>query len=124
MTIDTKTQWSTCTAVLVASCLHNLIHDNYDEVYEIQNRVIILSNYSLIYNPATNEYTNTPGVEIRVPGFGGTTTVADLASGASDDDTTATIPYMRGFVDFFVRRGYVSGSTIRAAPYDWRLSAG
>ena len=86
--------------------------------------LIVLSNYSLVYNPATNEYTNASGVEVRAPGFGGTITVADLASGASDDDTTAAIPYMNGLVDFFVSRGYVSGSTIRAAPYDWRLSAG
>ena len=84
----------------------------------------ICSNYSLVYNPATNEYTNSQGVEIRAPGFGITTTVADLASGASDDDTTVTFPYMNDLINFFVNRGYVSGSTIRAAPYDWRLSAG
>ena len=78
----------------------------------------------MVYNPATNEYTSPQGVEIRAPGYGGTTTVADLASGASDDDTTATIPYMNDLINFFVSRGYVSGSTIRATPYDWRLSAG
>ena len=75
------------------------------------------------YNHATNEYTNTPGVEIRVPGFGRTTTVADLASGASDDDTKPAFPYMYNLINFFVNRGY-NDSKIRAAPYDWRLSAG
>ena len=95
----------------------------YSTIYPL-HMLIICSNHSLIYNPATNEYTNSQGVEIRAPGFGITTTVADLASGASDDDTTATFPYMNDLVNFFVNRGYVSGSTIRAAPYDWRLSAG
>ena len=36
----------------------------------------------------------------------------------------ATLPYMNQLINYFVSQGYVSGTTIRAAPYDWRLSAG
>ena len=57
-------------------------------------------------------------MEIRVPGFGETKTVEYL--------TTEDIPmadYMNELVEYFVERGYVRNKTIRAAPYDWRLSA-
>ena len=80
-----------------------------------------LSYNRLVYNPATNDYSNTPGVDIRVPGFGDTITVATTAT---DGSTAGTFPYMNKLINYFVSQGYVSGTTIRAAPYDWRLSAG
>ena len=52
-----------------------------------------------------------------VPGFGNTSTVEFL-------DYSPPIPYFNTFVDYFVARGYERGSTIRAAPYDWRLAGG
>lgn len=78
----------------------------------------------MVYDPATKEYNNTPGVDIRVPGFGETRTVADLVSGATTDNATPNVPYMHGMIRYFVNQGYVSGTTIRAAPFDWRFSAG
>lgn len=62
-----------------------------------------------------------PGVEIRVPMFGGTRSVANLTI---EDNPTRSIPYMNQMIAYFVSRGYVKGETIRAAPYDWRLSVG
>ena len=50
-----------------------------------------LSYHRLVYNPATNEYSNTPGVDIHVPGFGDTATVATTAT---DGSTAGTFPYM------------------------------
>ena len=36
-----------------------------------------------------------------------------------------SIPYLVNFVNFFVEKyGYKRGSSIHAAPYDWRLAAG
>ncbi len=69
------------------------------------------------YDNSTNTYSNISGVEVIVPGFGGTETVEYL-------DTIRLIHYFHKFVNFFVQNGYVRGETIRAAPYDWRLAAG
>ena len=74
-----------------------------------------------MYNTTTDGYNNTPGVEIRVPGFGGTETVEYLSTGGDKLSITA---YMNDLVDYFVKKGYDREKTIRAAPYDWRLSAG
>ena len=71
-----------------------------------------------MYNTTTDGYNNTSGVEIRVPGFGETKTVEYLT--AEDIPITA---YMNELVEYFVEKGYVRNKTIRAAPYDWRLSA-
>ena len=54
-----------------------------------------------------------------MPGFGGTKTVQWM----NTSDITS-IPYMNEFVQYFLKRGYVEGMSIRAAPYDWRLAAG
>ena len=75
----------------------------------------------LVYDITTDGYNNTPGVEIRVPGFGETKTVEYLSS---EDNAMPSTAYMKEIVNFFVERGYVRNKTIRAAPYDWRLSAG
>ncbi len=69
------------------------------------------------YDNSTNTYSNVSGVEVIVPGFGGTETVEYL-------DTQRHIPQYNKLVSFFVQNGYVRGETIRAAPYDWRLAAG
>ena len=73
--------------------------------------------FSLQYDSDKNRYSNADGVKIRVPGFGGTDNVEYL-------DTFNVIFYLRGFVEYFVERGYVRGNTIRTAPYDWRFAAG
>ena len=58
-------------------------------------------------------------MEIRVPGFGETKTVEYLSTGAELPITA----YMNDLADYFVEKGYVRNKTVRAAPYDWRLSA-
>ena len=55
---------------------------------------------------------------MSVPGFGDTYSVERRSGGL------ITFPYFDGFVDYFVRRGYERGKSIRAAPYDWRLGPG
>ena len=60
---------------------------------------------------------NNCGVQIRVPGFGNTSTVEYL-----DPGLKAVGKYLEPFVEFFVKLGYVRGKSIRAVPYDWRLS--
>ena len=61
-------------------------------------------------------FTNNTGVQIRVPGFGNTSTVEYL-----DPGLKAVGKYLEPFVEFFVKLGYVRDKNIRAAPYDWRL---
>ena len=73
----------------------------------------------LLFEAAGNTYRDKDGVTVEVPGFGGTETVQFL-----NTDNAIHIPYFNDFVNYFVNRGYVSGVSIRAAPYDWRLAAG
>ncbi len=54
---------------------------------------------------------------MTVAGFGGTADVEYMG-------LAQTLPYLKTFVEFFVERGYERGKSIRAAPYDWRFSAG
>lgn len=74
----------------------------------------------MLYDPATNSYVNNSGVQVRVPGFGDTNTVEYL----DDVPWLELVRYFHSFVDHFVKLGYERGKTIRAAPYDWRLSPG
>ena len=64
------------------------------------------------------EYYNCTGVQIRVPGFGETSSVEYL------DPDNHLIPYFHHFVDYFSKHGYVKGVSLRAAPYDWRVTPG
>lgn len=76
-------------------------------------------DYRLVFNATGNKYRDRDGVTVQAPGFGGTETVQFL-----NTDNAIHIPYFNSFVDYFENRGYVSGVSIRAAPYDWRLAAG
>ena len=76
-----------------------------------------ITHCRLLYNSTDDTYSNNTGVEVRVPGFGDTSTVEFL-------DSPRASPYFSTFVDYFAARGYERGSTIRAAPYDWRLAGG
>ena len=70
----------------------------------------------LNWDATSNTYSNNAGVTIRPKDFGGTGGVEYLA---------LFKPYFHNFVDYFVNElGYKRGSSIRAAPYDWRLAAG
>ena len=71
------------------------------------------------YDPSDNTFHDYPGVHIKVPGFGDTSSVEYLNPGFID-----SFEYFHKTVKYFVDRGYKRGETIRAAPYDWRLAAG
>ncbi len=58
-------------------------------------------------------------MKIIVPDFGGTSAIEYLTTGFLN-----LIPYFRDMVEYFVKRGYQRGKSIRGAPYDWRLAAG
>ena len=101
---------------------------------------------SLAYDINTNTYSTRPGIEIDAYGWGETCRVEYLLASLleaqgedgpnADDEEMAILQnecgfhpvapdeYFHTFVQYFVDRGYVRGKTIRAAPYDWRLSAG
>lgn len=70
-----------------------------------------------MYDEATNEYHNNEGVQVRVPGFGGTETVEYLSPHLN-------ISYFYKFVSYFESFGYTKGKDLNAAPYDWRFSPG
>ena len=70
------------------------------------------------YDQNTNSYINNTGTEIRIPGFGNTSTIEFL----DDIPWIQLVRYFRSFVEHFVELGYERGKNIRGAPYDWRLS--
>ena len=63
---------------------------------------------------------NTPGVFIRVPGFGDTSSIEYLDPALSHPGEYFA-PFVESLVDKF---GYVRGKSIRAAPYDFRFGPG
>lgn len=71
------------------------------------------------YDPATGKYSNADGVDIRIPGFGNTSTVEVL-----DPSIIYFADYFKKFVEHFVTLGYSRGVDIKAAPFDWRLGPG
>ncbi|MBN3306794.1 LCAT acyltransferase, partial [Amia calva] len=74
-----------------------------------------IDNIRIVYNRTTHKTSNSPGVEVRVPGFGQTNTVEFL-------DTNRLTGYFYTMVQHLVNIGYVRNETIRAAPYDWRIA--
>ncbi|GBL88812.1 hypothetical protein AVEN_124933-1, partial [Araneus ventricosus] len=77
----------------------------------------------LVYDNVTRTTSNSPGVEIRVPGFGNTSSIEWL-------DPSGFMPYIiqrmimsNYFVDIangLVDLGYQRSLNIRGAPYDYR----
>ena len=79
----------------------------------------LYQKFRLSYDRNTGQYSSTSdSITVSVPGFGDTYSVERLSGGL------ITFPYFNGFVDYFVKRGYERGRSIRAAPYDWRLGPG
>ncbi|CAK9013370.1 Phospholipase A2 group XV (1-O-acylceramide synthase) (ACS) (LCAT-like lysophospholipase) (LLPL) (Lysophospholipase 3) (Lysosomal phospholipase A and acyltransferase) (Lysosomal phospholipase A2) (LPLA2) [Durusdinium trenchii] len=75
-------------------------------------------NVKLHFDAATYSFRNTEGVQVRVPGFGGTTTVEFL-----DPDLKAISGYFHALVETLcTKHGYERGKSIAAAPYDFRLT--
>ena len=89
----------------------------------------------LAYDVNTNTYSTQSGFEIDAYDWGETCRLEYLlastpkAQGSQNECAfrhlgSAPDEYFHTFVQYFVDRGYVRSKTIRAAPYDWRLSAG
>ena len=89
----------------------------------------------LAYDVNTNTYSTQSGFEIDAYDWGETCRLEYLlastpkAQGSQNECAfrhlgIAPDEYFHTFVQYFVDRGYVRSKTIRAAPYDWRLSAG
>ncbi|KAF5904047.1 phosphatidylcholine-sterol acyltransferase, partial [Clarias magur] len=74
-----------------------------------------IDNIRIVYNRTTHRTSNSPGVEVRVPGFGQTHTIEFL-------DNNNLAGYFHTMVEHLVRIGYVRNKTVRAATYDWRIA--
>uniref|UniRef100_A0A1E1WVS1 Putative phospholipase A2 n=1 Tax=Tityus obscurus TaxID=1221240 RepID=A0A1E1WVS1_TITOB len=69
----------------------------------------------LVYDNKTRMTKNAPGVDIRVPGFGNTSTVEFL-----DPSQISPSTYFHSIVNMLVNKGYTRGIDVRGAPYDFR----
>ncbi|KAJ0029568.1 hypothetical protein NQD34_004565 [Periophthalmus magnuspinnatus] len=74
-----------------------------------------IDNIRLVYNRTTRRSSNSPGVQVRVPGFGETYTIEFL-------DNNKLAGYFHTMVEHLVSVGYSRNGTIRGAPYDWRVA--
>ncbi|KAJ3596721.1 hypothetical protein NHX12_003125 [Muraenolepis orangiensis] len=74
-----------------------------------------IDNIKLVYNKTTRQSSNSPGVEVRVPGFGQTYAIEFL-------DSNRLAGYFHTMVQHLVNMGYTRDGTVRGAPYDWRLA--
>jgi len=78
-----------------------------------------VDNMKLVYNPETDQMENTPGVYTRNPDFGNTSAIEWL-----DPSVHGPGIYFYPLVAALVNMGYVRGSSLRAAPYDFRFHPG
>ncbi|XP_068168202.1 phosphatidylcholine-sterol acyltransferase [Antennarius striatus] len=74
-----------------------------------------IDNIKLVYNRTSRRSYNSPGVQVRVPGFGQTYPIEFL-------DNARLAGYFHTMVQHLVNMGYVRNETVRGAPYDWRLA--
>lgn len=79
--------------------------------------VLQIDNMRLVYNSTTRTTTNSPGVKIRLPGFGNTDTVEWL-----DPSHRYPTGYFYDIVQAMVTSdlAYKRGTTVRGAPFDFR----
>ena len=77
-------------------------------------------NIILKYDPETRTTRNNDGVQIRIPGFGGTATVETLGQ---DFVTNRLGSYFRDIAESLVSIGYQRGVNLHGAPYDFRKAA-
>jgi hypothetical protein len=71
----------------------------------------------MVYNASTGSFASPPGVSIRVPGFGNMSSIEYL-----DPSLKVVGSYFNTFVEEMEAIGYISGVSMRGAPYDWRLA--
>ncbi|XP_035766497.1 phosphatidylcholine-sterol acyltransferase isoform X2 [Neolamprologus brichardi] len=74
-----------------------------------------IDNIRLAYNTTTRQSSNSPGVQVRVPGFGQTYSIEYL-------DYNRLAGYFYTMVEHLVNVGYIRNETVRGAPYDWRVA--
>ncbi|XP_029010089.1 phosphatidylcholine-sterol acyltransferase [Betta splendens] len=74
-----------------------------------------IDNIRLVYNRTTRQSSNSPGVQVRVPGFGQTYPIEFL-------DYNNLTGYFHTMVQHLENAGYIRNETVRGAPYDWRLA--
>jgi len=74
-----------------------------------------VDNIRLVYDNNTRRTLNSPGVDIRIPGFGNTSTIEYV-----DPSQVSVSGYFNVLVQNLVKLGYDRGKTLRGAPYDFR----
>jgi len=75
-------------------------------------------NIKLVYDEESDTLANSPGVETRVPDFGGTSAFEELDPSIPGHKTAAFYNMVNGLV----AAGHVKSSTLRGAPYDFRYA--
>lgn len=78
-----------------------------------------VDNMRLWYDPKTRTTFNTPGVDIRASGFGGTDSVEYLDPNPVSH-FSSSLAYFYFIVDDLVSMGYTRGLSVRGAPFDFR----
>lgn len=78
-----------------------------------------IDNVRLIYDPVARTTSNSPGVTIRIPGFGRSDVVEWL-----DPSITKSLAgaYFKDVGNLLVAHGYERNVTLRGAPFDFRKS--
>lgn len=71
----------------------------------------------LVYDNVTRKTSNSPGVEIRIPGFGTTETIEYL-----DPSRYGVTGYFNILVEALLKMGYNRNLSLSGAPYDFRKS--
>ncbi|KAI6216616.1 hypothetical protein M3Y95_01268200 [Aphelenchoides besseyi] len=74
-------------------------------------------NMKLIFDNTTKRSTDAPGVDVKIPYFGGTSGVEWL-----DPSQRSPGRYFQPIVDALVSWGYTRSKNVVGAPYDWRRS--
>ncbi|XP_046386151.1 phospholipase A2 group XV-like [Ischnura elegans] len=107
-----------------SSVVHYLCAKTTDDYFDLWLNLELLvplvidcwvDNMKLIYDEKTRTTSNSPGVDIRVPGFGNTSTVEWL-----DPSQASPSAYFKMIANELVGFGYERGTSIRGAPYDFR----
>ena len=78
-------------------------------------------NIRLAYDATTDALTNAPGVSVRAPDFGGTSSLEELDPSVPFSATAVFKPMVDALVGM-AGRGYARNSTVRGAPYDFRYA--
>ncbi|CAM0950537.1 unnamed protein product [Alopecurus aequalis] len=87
---------------------------NYSSLQDPANVPCFAEQMTSVYDAASDDYFNAPGVETRVPFFGSTQAFR------YPDPDRKNFSYMNKFVERLEKMGYRDGETMFGAPYDFR----